>query len=139
MNDYYVYEILNKDSKISVINLKTNSFKQSKSGEITETDKASKVNLLEISLMSPSLTDFSLLASSPKRAPISLHLKRKIFAEAQGCCQFESSDGIQCGSQFQVQFDHITPVTWGGSNSIDNFRLLCRTHNLLMARLMGLH
>ncbi|MEO8236314.1 MAG: hypothetical protein ABI549_12925 [Flavobacterium sp.] len=51
MNDYYVNKVLNKDSKISVVNLKAISFKQSKKGEIIETDKASKVNLLEISFM----------------------------------------------------------------------------------------
>lgn len=51
MNDYYVNKVLNKDPKISVVNLKAISFKQSKKGEITETDKASKVNLLEISFV----------------------------------------------------------------------------------------
>ncbi len=33
----------------------------------------------------------------------------------------------------------ITPVAWGGPHTKDNLRLLCRTHNLLMARQMGLH
>lgn len=51
MNDYYVNKVLNKDPKISIVNLKAISFKQSKKGEIIETDKASKVNLLEISFM----------------------------------------------------------------------------------------
>ena len=51
MNDYYVNKVLNKDPKISVVNLKAIPFKQSKKGEITETDKASKVNLLEISFV----------------------------------------------------------------------------------------
>lgn len=51
MNDYYVNKVLNKDPKISVVNLKAIPFKQSKKGEITETNKASKVNLLQISFM----------------------------------------------------------------------------------------
>ena len=51
MNDYYVNKSLNKDTKISVVNLKAISFKQAKNGEMKETNKASKVNLLEISFM----------------------------------------------------------------------------------------
>ena len=74
-----------------------------------------------------------------KRAPLSLHLKRQLFAKAQGRCQYTIPDGLSCGSRFQVQIDHVTPVNWGGSNSMDNLRLLCRTHNLLMAQKMRLH
>ena len=74
-----------------------------------------------------------------KRTPLSLHLKRQLFAKAQGCCQYTTPDGLRCGSRFQVQIDHVTPVNWGGPNSMDNLRLLCRTHNLLMAQQMRLH
>ncbi len=72
------------------------------------------------------------------RPHISVHIKRKLYVEAEDCCQYETSDGSRCGSQYQVQIDHITPVTWGGSASPENLRLLCRTHNLLAARNLGL-
>ena len=80
-------------------------------------------------------------APSPitKRPHISVHLKRKLYADAQGCCQYQSPDGKRCGSKFQVQIDHVTPVTWGGKSSAENLRLLCRTPNLLAARQLGLH
>lgn len=43
--------VIKKGSKISVINLTTSTNRQSKSGDLTPTDKASKVNLLQISFM----------------------------------------------------------------------------------------
>ncbi|MGH2665970.1 hypothetical protein [Flavobacterium sp.] len=43
--------VIKRGSKISVINLKTITGKQSKSGDLTPTDKANKVNLLQISFM----------------------------------------------------------------------------------------
>ncbi len=74
-----------------------------------------------------------------KRPNIPMHLKRKLYLEAKGCCQYESPDGSHCGSQFQIQIDHVIPVRWGGTSSPENLRLLCRTHNLLAAEQMGLH
>ena len=40
------------------------------------------------------------MPANKKRAPISVHLKRKLYSEAKGCCQYENSDGHRCGSQF---------------------------------------
>lgn len=74
-----------------------------------------------------------------KRPHISVHVKRKLYVQAEGCCQYQSPDGKRCGSRFQVQIDHVTPVNWGGKSSAENLRLLCRTHNLLEARKLGLH
>lgn len=85
------------------------------------------------------LERFSRPSTVSRRPPISVHLKRKLFVEAQGCCQYQSPDGARCRSQFQLQRDHITPVAWGGAASVENLRLLCRTHNLLAARELGLH
>ncbi len=85
----------------------------------------------------PQTSDIN-LGGPRKRVPIPVHTKRQLFTQAQGCCQFITANGLRCGSQFQLQIDHITPVTWGGSSSQDNLRLLCRTYNLLMAQQMRL-
>ncbi len=80
----------------------------------------------------------TLNVSKQKRELISAHLKREVFKEADACCQYQSPDGKRCGSHFQIQIDHMTPVAWGGSSSTDNLRLFCRTHNLLLAQQMRL-
>ena len=79
------------------------------------------------------------MPANKKRPHISVHLKRKLYSDAQGCCQYENPDGNRCESQFQLQIDHVIPVRWGGKTMPENLRLLCRTHNLLAAEQMGLH
>ncbi len=74
-----------------------------------------------------------------RRPHISVHVKRELYAQAGGCCQYQSPDGTRCESKFQLQIEHVTPVTWAGKSSADNLQLLCRTHNLLAARKLGLH
>jgi hypothetical protein len=40
-----------------------------------------------------------------------------------------------CGCTRRIEYDHVQPVALGGTSTIDNVRLLCRSHNLLAARL----
>ncbi len=138
--------IAHSGSWADVISVLASKHNQSKKGTLNKTaraivelntsNKSEFTSPTEVEI--PNTLDISLLASPPKRAPISVHLKRKVFADAKGCCQYQSTDGTQCGSKFQVQIDHIVPVHWRGSSSSDNLRLLCRTHNLFMARLLRL-
>jgi 5-methylcytosine-specific restriction endonuclease McrA len=36
---------------------------------------------------------------------------------------------VRCGSNERLEFDHIIPLTEGGSNTERNLRLLCETCN----------
>ncbi len=116
-----------------VISVMARKFNQSKLGKsnLVKTDSATDVRNLKsikVTLPSPLL----------RRSYISVALKRKLYAQGQGCCQYHSPDGNRCESQFQIQIDHVIPVAWGGKTSLDNLRLLCRTHNLLAAQQLGL-
>ncbi|XGC79891.1 HNH endonuclease [Bdellovibrio bacteriovorus] len=69
-----------------------------------------------------------------KRPYISIKTKRALFAFANYCCQFKDKSGNSCGSTYQLQIDHVFPKALGGSDKPENLRILCRTHNNLMAK-----
>ncbi len=124
--------IAHSGSWADVISVLASKLNQSKVRTKDKSIKSRSTSATEVRLSN------SLMGSTSKRRYLSADLKRKIFANADGCCQYQTPGGNRCGSKFQVQIDHITPVSWGGANSIDNLQLLCRTHNLLLARNMVL-
>ncbi len=140
--------IAHSGSWAEVISVMAEKFNQSKLGKSNHSiqDKNSDSRLISHPILG-SATEVRDLKSkkvtlpSPliKRSYISVSLKRRLYLKAQGCCQYQSPDGSRCGSQFQIQIDHVTPVSWGGATSLENLRLLCRTHNLLAAQQLGLH
>jgi hypothetical protein len=52
------------------------------------------------------------------RAYIHASLRREVWKRANGKCG-------GCGGYFRLQIDHIKPVAKGGTNAIENLRLLC--------------
>ena len=71
--------------------------------------------------------------TNPRSTPA--QVKREVMARDQGACTYKSSiTGKICGSKYQVELDHITPVALGGQSTVDNLRVLCRNHNLHEAR-----
>lgn len=81
----------------------------------------------------------SISRTSLSRKYISVHTKRKLMEKAGRCCEFiDPKNKRKCGSKFQLQLDHIQPVALGGSDDISNLRILCRTHNIEVAKAFGL-
>ena len=64
------------------------------------------------------------------RASISPKTQRLIWARANSCCEYvHHPSKTRCTSQYALEIDHILPLAMGGSNEIQNLRLLCRAHN----------
>ena len=65
---------------------------------------------------------------------IPMLLQREIWKQAHGRCTFQSTDGIRCNSKYQLEFEHILPVSRGGESTRENLTLLCKNHNLWRAK-----
>ena len=73
--------------------------------------------------------------TSPGGRGIPAPVRRFVWARDEGQCTFETNDGRRCPELRGVQFHHDDPHGLGGDRSVDNVRLLCRTHNLYMAEM----
>ena len=69
---------------------------------------------------------FGLNLSAPlgerERQPIPDSVKMFVWRRDNGRC-------VICGSQEKLEYDHIIPVSMGGSNTERNIQLLCEKHN----------
>ncbi len=135
----FLSHVIHNGSWAEVISALASKLNQSKMGKTHKSPGPEKPKLGSATEFNNlNSADGSPAASTRMQKPISAQIKRQIFEKAQEGCQFKNANGVRCGSKYQVQFDHMTPVKWGGSNKIDNLQLLCRTHNLFMARQMVL-
>jgi hypothetical protein len=57
-----------------------------------------------------------------ERKRISKEVRNAVWIRDQGLC-------LECGANDYLEFDHIIPVSRGGSNSLENVQLLCRRCN----------
>ncbi len=74
-----------------------------------------------------------------KREHIKLTQRRRLLKKSDYSCEFiDPITKSKCQSTYQLQVDHKIPLARGGSSSEENLRILCRTHNLLMAQRWGL-
>ena len=55
---------------------------------------------------------------SGRRQVIPREVRRVVFERDGGLC-------VECGSNFDLQYDHVIPVALGGATTVENLQLLC--------------
>jgi ribosomal protein L7/L12 len=60
--------------------------------------------------------------TSPVRQPVPERVRHEVWRRDQGRC-------VDCGSRERLEFDHIIPISKGGSNTARNIELRCEPCN----------
>ena len=60
--------------------------------------------------------------ATPVREPIPERVRHEVWRRDRGAC-------VDCGSRARLEFDHIVPVSRGGSNTARNVELRCEPCN----------
>ncbi len=67
-------------------------------------------------------------------AEVTPSIRNFVLRKSGGQCEYrEPKTGHRCASRHFLEIDHIQSRALGGTNVPDNLRVLCRTHNLLVA------
>jgi 5-methylcytosine-specific restriction endonuclease McrA len=61
-------------------------------------------------------------AAPPRRAAIAERVRHEVWRRDRGSC-------VECGSRARLEFDHIIPVSRGGSSTPRNLELRCEPCN----------
>ena len=60
--------------------------------------------------------------AQPRRQPIPREVRLAVFERDGGRC-------AECGSAFDLQYDHVIPVAHGGASTVENLQVLCAPCN----------
>lgn len=78
----------------------------------------------------PSAENVKNANAEKQRKPLTAKVKRMVWNRANACCEYlDTKSKNRCSSKFALETDHIIAVALGGSNELENLRLLCRAHN----------
>jgi len=78
-------------------------------------------------------TSRQLRSAARKRAHIPNELRRQLLARDGASCTFICDDGQRCGAHAFLQIHHDQAWAKGGPDTLRNLRLVCASHNRLLA------
>lgn len=88
-----------------------------------ETDEAALWLSLQLGTLPPGGRLQGCLPTPPRqRQPIPREVQREVFTRDGGRC-------VECGSDFQIQYDHVIPHSLSGADTAQNLQLLCAPCN----------
>jgi hypothetical protein len=67
-------------------------------------------------------TESNIKENHPQRERIPEHVRAEVWRRDGGKC-------VRCGSRYKLEYDHIVPLSKGGSNTVRNIELLCESCN----------
>jgi 5-methylcytosine-specific restriction endonuclease McrA len=65
-----------------------------------------------------------------RRQPIPREVRLAVFERDGGRC-------VDCGSSFDIQYDHVIPLALGGANTAENLQILCAPCNQAKGATLG--
>ena len=68
--------------------------------------------------------------SRDRREPIPREVRYTVWERDGGKC-------VECGASFDLQYDHIIPLAFGGANRTENIQLLCGDCNRRKGATLG--
>jgi hypothetical protein len=86
-----------------------------------------------LELLIPALKKQKFATSGTGDRRLTSDVKVEVWERDGGRCAYVAENGRRCGSTWQVEFDHIDLVAWGGGATFEKMRCLCRVHNQLEA------
>jgi hypothetical protein len=66
----------------------------------------------------------------PRREPIPRAIRLAVFERDGGRC-------VECGSRFEIQYDHVIPLALGGASTAENLQILCAPCNRAKGATLG--
>jgi hypothetical protein len=77
--------------------------------------------------------------STKRRVTMTPKARREVIRNADFRCEYKDpKTGHRCGSDYQLEVDHMWPKALGGGNESENLRCFCRRHNQFVAdRIFG--
>jgi hypothetical protein len=69
-------------------------------------------------------------AGASRRESIPREVRLAVFERDGGRC-------VQCGSNFDIQYDHIIPFSMGGASTVENLQILCTGCNQIKGAALG--